>query len=328
MNIILCSREEEQRTLAHGIILCTEDEADYLAHYGVTGQKWGVRQWQNADGSLTAEGYVHYGIGQGNRNRAKADKYQMKANKVKAKADRLQSKADKYSKKADEQDARGKARYEKDIADTEKSEANKEREEKGKAIVQKCSDLVDRMSQYENYSPEEKKKFGDELLRGIKDYGDWASEERNNRGLKVGQAHLIEGFNDSRKLENDLINLIDKKSGSWNSGDWIEGSHAEKAYPSVVKAYEDVWAREDKIKQEIKYQKIPYNAHESIFTANKRKRENEHLQRALKSDKVWSELNNISDHAERDLAGAILKDLGFSDTPENRSLIWPYTYID
>ena len=32
----------------------------YLAHHGIKGQKWGVRRYQNADGSLTAEGYAHY----------------------------------------------------------------------------------------------------------------------------------------------------------------------------------------------------------------------------------------------------------------------------
>lgn len=34
---------------------------DYLAHYGVTGQKWGVRRYQNEDGSLTQEGRDRYG---------------------------------------------------------------------------------------------------------------------------------------------------------------------------------------------------------------------------------------------------------------------------
>lgn len=32
-------------------------------HYGVEGQKWGIRRYQNADGSLTAEGRIHYGVG-------------------------------------------------------------------------------------------------------------------------------------------------------------------------------------------------------------------------------------------------------------------------
>ena len=35
---------------------------DYLAHHGIKGQKWGIRRYQNEDGSLTAEGREHYGI--------------------------------------------------------------------------------------------------------------------------------------------------------------------------------------------------------------------------------------------------------------------------
>lgn len=36
---------------------------EYLAHYGVKGQKWGVRRYQNLDGTLTDEGRRHYGYG-------------------------------------------------------------------------------------------------------------------------------------------------------------------------------------------------------------------------------------------------------------------------
>lgn len=40
------------------------DWRDYteLYHHGIKGQKWGVRRYQNSDGSLTAEGREHYGI--------------------------------------------------------------------------------------------------------------------------------------------------------------------------------------------------------------------------------------------------------------------------
>ena len=36
----------------------------YLAHHGILGQKWGVRRYQNKDGSLTAEGKKRYAIGE------------------------------------------------------------------------------------------------------------------------------------------------------------------------------------------------------------------------------------------------------------------------
>lgn len=32
-----------------------------LYHHGILGQKWGVRRYQNSDGSLTPEGRSHYG---------------------------------------------------------------------------------------------------------------------------------------------------------------------------------------------------------------------------------------------------------------------------
>lgn len=36
---------------------------EYLEHYGIKGQRWGVRRFQNPDGSLTAAGKEHYSVG-------------------------------------------------------------------------------------------------------------------------------------------------------------------------------------------------------------------------------------------------------------------------
>ena len=38
---------------------------EVLTHHGIKGQKWGVRRFQNADGSLTAAGRKRYGSGEG-----------------------------------------------------------------------------------------------------------------------------------------------------------------------------------------------------------------------------------------------------------------------
>lgn len=39
----------------------------YLAHHGIKGQKWGIRRYQNSDGSLTAEGKTRYGYKGGSK---------------------------------------------------------------------------------------------------------------------------------------------------------------------------------------------------------------------------------------------------------------------
>lgn len=37
-----------------------EHDSTYLVHYGILGQKWGVRRFQNEDGTLTAAGKERY----------------------------------------------------------------------------------------------------------------------------------------------------------------------------------------------------------------------------------------------------------------------------
>ena len=38
-------------------------EDNYLMHHGIKGQKWGLRRFQNADGTLTPDGKKRYGSG-------------------------------------------------------------------------------------------------------------------------------------------------------------------------------------------------------------------------------------------------------------------------
>lgn len=77
----------------------SDEFSDELYHYGIKGQKWGIRKYQNPDGSLTAEGKARYGVDEfGNmskegkqlynqdNNSAVKNLWQNKSNKDKGKA--------------------------------------------------------------------------------------------------------------------------------------------------------------------------------------------------------------------------------------------------
>lgn len=50
-------------------------QKDELMHHGVAGQKWGVRRFQNADGSLTNKGKLRYDVGKNSNKLTKVENY-------------------------------------------------------------------------------------------------------------------------------------------------------------------------------------------------------------------------------------------------------------
>lgn len=63
-----------------------EGNEDYLEHFGIKGQKWGVRRFENEDGSLTEEGKKRYGLSNGGAGNAKLAKKYTKSLKKLSKA--------------------------------------------------------------------------------------------------------------------------------------------------------------------------------------------------------------------------------------------------
>lgn len=114
-------------------------ESNYLAHHGIRGQKWGLRRYQNEDGTLTELGKKHYGsdftkytrvsrLKRNLRNTQKSidkmNKYRFKAtlkvNKIKKrnpdpsdkkvkKINKLNNKVDAYNKRIESAEDFGKA---------------------------------------------------------------------------------------------------------------------------------------------------------------------------------------------------------------------------
>lgn len=95
--------------------------ASTLAHYGIKKQKWGVRRFQNPDGTLTEEGRRRYGVGVASRKayeksaryKAKSDAYALKSKRAIDRYD--QFKSDKMKRKSEEYAAKASSQYAKAV---------------------------------------------------------------------------------------------------------------------------------------------------------------------------------------------------------------------
>ena len=85
-----------------------DDEGAYLAHHGVKNQRWGIRRFQNPDGSLTAAGKLRYSDGSlTEKGKRRMKTLQGKSDKLDAKKAKLNSPRKVNSKLANRSKDRG-----------------------------------------------------------------------------------------------------------------------------------------------------------------------------------------------------------------------------
>lgn len=73
--------------------------SDYLIHHGIKGMRWGIRKYQNADGSLTSAGKQRYGGGSIQKAKFKENRHDRAARAAQRDADNLRKHG--YTKEAD-----------------------------------------------------------------------------------------------------------------------------------------------------------------------------------------------------------------------------------
>lgn len=172
-------------------------DSSYLEHHGIKNQKWGVRRFQNPDGSLTAAGRIRYGVQGVRKATANVGKAVFNIGKTAG------SKVATSAKKAIA------AKKEKDLA------AKKEKASRNRDSVLKNKDLFTSQELAElekRFKVEDDMKFasmrkGQEIARTISTYGDAAVKVLNaaqTGGKAVSAISAAMGSMDQLKENRDI----------------------------------------------------------------------------------------------------------------------------
>ena len=117
---------------------------DEIKHHGIKGQKWGVRRYQNEDGSLTAKGKQRYGTKE-NFERQYPQESKKKMKKAKGEVDVYKDVAGK-AKRGMEEGREKKNKQQKENVDKDV------RERAYKMSDQELRDVVNRLNMEERYA--------------------------------------------------------------------------------------------------------------------------------------------------------------------------------
>ena len=175
----------------------------YLIHYGIEGQKWGVRRFQNEDGTLTQEGIKRYS--------KLLDKSQT-SNRAKKKMEKFERKTDIYGR------------------NTRISEYNSVKENL-RVSKRFDYDKEDKASEYSN-SAADKRQIGKNPISDIKKYVNVSLETANK---------LVNGdqSEDAQKIVQEYMNR--RMNGLnyilWEVGDFNSELHKPSRYNQVDYSY-------------------------------------------------------------------------------------------
>ncbi len=191
---------EHSFTIQNGVLFV--DSSDGLTHHGIKGQRWGVRRFQKADGTLTDAGKRREArrmTKELNRLDSRMSASSRTTSSLDLNKNYYQNKVNKYSYKKSKADEQG---------NTEKSKKLQRKIDKGKANVERINKLID-------YSNEDFVKSGIQVAAILKSID--ANPDYAYKTYKVQRQYLTGGFN------KDLKNSGNKKK-------LFEGTYYQSAY--------------------------------------------------------------------------------------------------
>lgn len=210
-----------------------QQEKNYLAHHGIKGQKWGVRRFQNEDGSLTEEGRKRYGYG----TEKKGKEHNTEETGIKTVKEREIIKKS-ASKKWDEYDK---------LADAAEETDDDELWDKANAVYQEAKYME------KGITPKEMKYINDMSARM---YNGPHYDEKSKK-IVSGSKSFDSMIDQSEKIAKDIYEK--NKNIKYGSKEWFdareelykEQEKLEKKYmPSILKDF-DINTKDPVIKKEI-----------------------------------------------------------------------------
>lgn len=202
---------------------------NYLVHHGILGMKWGVRRFQNKDGSLTAAGRSHYGYGPAEQKKAYKE--------IREEHKRASSREQLYKNYlSDDTNKQFKAVIEKHVNNVVSDEDKKELSDLMNKMYNSSKNLRGEFEESKYYEQATKEAYNETLKWYKKNNPDFLDEVYKEHGKNVDLT-MIHGFRKTYEGYEDEI--LSKYEEQWRkSPEGKKSIESSKLWNTYYKEYE------------------------------------------------------------------------------------------